>query len=70
MTFPSTLDRPHARPKYEVIIDYTAKKADELSISVGEFVRLKVKPKDNNRKRASWYEVEKETAESGMQIAT
>ena len=43
-----------------MVRSHEAAKPDELTITQGEFVRLKTKPSERNAKRASWFEVEKE----------
>ena len=48
-----------------MIRDYAATRADELSITEGEFLRLKTKPKRGHMERDNCFEVEKETIEEG-----
>ena len=57
--------RKQFRPRYRVIRDYVATRADELSLTEGEYTRLKTKPKPHNLERIDCFEVEKETMDEG-----
>ena len=48
------------RPRYQVVACHVAKKADELTVMAGEFVRLKTRPMEKWHSRFEWLEVEKE----------